>query len=269
MRQGEVGRAAPRREDRSTPPRRQGRWVCAVRRVGAGAVLLIITLGIGASPVLAGTSSASVSPALRAQARELYAPVNAYEHSTTPAERARQRAASTRLGKVIDACQAPYAKRLTQGLTVGKSPRYELYMLWSHATLLQAYQTDVRPVATPLTQLAASWAALALRNRAMNEFVHAVAAEFRATLGTPPFDSCGFVKAIAAHHFSYGWAKRSADGLQAARWWKQISRAGDRTTAFWRYVYPTFGRPEPPNAGAHLFTKRELFVLPNLPGELG
>jgi hypothetical protein len=269
LRQREIRGVAPRREDRSTPAWGQGRWVCAVRRVGAGAVLLIIALVIGACPVLAGTSTSSVSPALRAQARELYAPVNAYEHSTTPAERARPRAASMRVGKVIDACQAPYAKRLTQGLTVGKSPRYELYMLWSHATLLQTYQADVKPVATQLTQLAASWAALSLRTRVMDEFVHAVAAEFRATLGTPPFDSCGFVKAIAAHHFSYGWAKQSAYGVQAALWWKQISQAGDRTAAFWRYVYPNFGGPEPPNAGAHLFTKRELVVLPNLPGELG
>jgi hypothetical protein len=44
------------------------------------------------------------------------------------------------------------------------------------------------------------------------------------------------VKAIAAHHFSYVWAKTSSYGLQAARWWRTISRAGDRTAAFWKYV---------------------------------
>jgi hypothetical protein len=268
MRQHEVRGIAPRREDRSTPGG-QGRWGCAVRRVGAGAVLLTVALGVGTSPVLAGTSTSSVSPALRAQARELYGPVKTYEHSTTPAERARSRSASTRVGKVIDACQAPYEKRLTQGFTGSNSPRYKLYMLWNHATLLQAYQGDVKLVATQLTTLTASWAALSLRNRAMNEFVHAVAAEFRATLGAPPFDSCGFVKGIAAHHFSYAWAKQSSYGVQAASWWKRISQAGDRTTAFWSYVYPNPGGPEPPDAGAHLFTKRELGVLPNLPGELG
>jgi hypothetical protein len=164
---------------------------------------------------------------------------------------------------VIDACDAPYLKRLL-GRRAAKLDR-----LWNHATLLQTYQADVKTVSTQLTTLAASWAALTLRNRAMNEFVHAVAAELRATLAVAPFDSCGFVNAVAAHHFSYAWAKRSSYGLQAARWWRQISLAGNRTGPFWRYVYPNFGGPEPPNAGAHLFTKRELAVLPNLPGELG
>jgi hypothetical protein len=129
-------------------------------------------------------------------------------------------------------------------------------------------RADVTPVAAQLTSLAAAWAALSLRDRAMNDFVHGVAAEFQATLA-PPFDSCGFVKGIGAHRFFYAWAKRSSYGVQATRWWRQISQAGNRTNLFWRYVYPNFGEAEPPNAGAHLFTERELVVLPNLPGELG
>jgi hypothetical protein len=230
--------------------------------VGAGAALLTIALGVGAAPVLAGTPTSALSPALRAQARELYSPVRTYEHSTTPAERARSGSAATRVGRVIDACQAPYVKRLLS------EREAKLHMLWNNGTLLQTYQTDVKPVATQLARLAASWAALSLRNRVMKEFVHAMATEFRATLGAPPFDSCAFVKGIAAHHFSYAWAKQSLYGVQASRWWKQISQAGDRASPFWRFVYPNFGGPEPPNAGAHLFTKRELLVLANLPGEL-
>ena len=236
-----------------------------VGRLGAGACALAIGLGVGASPALAGTS---VSRALRTQARELYAPVSRYEHSTTAAQRARSRSAARHLSDVIDACDAPYRKRLDDQLLSKRAAK--LYMLFDHATLLQIYRVEVEPFATHLAKLAASWAALSLGNRAMNQFVHAVAAELRATLDAPPFHSCGFVKAIAAHHFSYSWARRSADGMQAARWWKQISRASDRTAPFWSYVYPTgIGGPTSPKPGAHLFTHAQLVTLANLPGELG
>jgi hypothetical protein len=244
------------------PRRGPGGRSYALRRAGAGASTLVIALGVGASPVLAGTSTSSASPSLRAQARELYAPVSTYEHPTTPAERARSRPAATRVGKVINACQAPYLKRLQN------SRRAKLDMLWDHATLLQTYQADIKPVSTQLTMLTASWASLSLRNRAMNEFVHAVAAEFKVTLDAAPFNSCAFVRGIAAHHFSYAWAKQSADGVQAAQWWKQISQAGNRTGLFWSLV----GASEPPgrsSPGAKLFTTHQLIVLANLPGEIG
>jgi hypothetical protein len=223
--------------------------------------MLVIALGLGASPVLAGTSTSSVSAALRAQARELYAPVRTYEHSTTPAERARSGSDARRVGKVISSCQAPYLKRL------GGSRAAKLNMLWNHATLLQTYQADVKPVATQLTTLAASWAARSLRSQAMNEFVHAIAAEFQATLRAAPFDSCGFVKGIATHHFSYAWAKQSSYGVQAAHWWKQILQASSRTAPFWSFV----GVSQPAGTsspGAKLFTTHELNVLANLPGEI-
>jgi hypothetical protein len=204
MGQREVRNVAPRRRDTFMSRRgRRGRSY-RLRCVGAGASTLVIALGVGASPALAGTLSSSVSSTLRAQTRELYAPARTYEHSTTPAQRARSGFAARRVGKVIDACDAPYLKRLL-GRRAAKLDR-----LWNHATLLQTYQADVKAVSTQLTTLAASWAALTLRNRAMNEFVHAVAAEFRATLAVAPFDSCGFVNAVAAHHFSYAWAKRSS-----------------------------------------------------------
>ena len=144
-------------------------------------------------------------------------------------------------------------------------------MLWNNATLLQTYQADVNPVATQLTVLAASWAWLSLGNRAMNAFAHAVATEFRATLDAAPFDSCGFVKAIAAHHFSYAWAKHSSYGMQAARWWQETLQAGNRASAFWRYVSPPPagpGLPPPHTPGTSLFTQNQLVVLSNLPGEI-
>jgi hypothetical protein len=90
-----------------------------------------------------------------------------------------------------------------------------------------------------------------------------------ATLDAAPFDSCSFVKAIAAHHFSYAWAKQSPYGVQAASWWKKISQAGNRTGSFWIYVGATgLGGPSSPKPGAHLFTTKQLLVLSNFPGEL-
>jgi hypothetical protein len=240
----------------------------ALGRVGAVASALAILTGVSACPALAATATSS-TPALRTQARELYAPVGAYEHATSRAQRSRSRAAAGRVGNAINACQRPYQRHLFRGLAHNKR-RYKLYRLYENGGLMQTYQADVKPVAKQLETLSSSWAALPLRDRAMNEFVHAVAAEFHATLDAAPFDSCGFVKQIAAHHFSYAWAKQSSYGVQAERWWKQISQAGDRTGAFWRYVYPNVpAGPQPPSAGAHLFTKHELTVLANLPGELG
>jgi hypothetical protein len=261
----QVQTVAPWRQRASTPRCRRGAWRYACRGVGAGASAVAIALGLGASPVLAGTSTSSVPPALRAQARELYAAVGRYERSTTLAERARARSAARRVGKVIDACQAPYLKRLLSKRAI------KLDMLWNDATLLQTYQADVGPVAKQLATLAASWAALALRNRTMNEFVHAVATEFRATLDAAPFDSCAFVKAIGAHNLSYVWAKQSPYGVQAARWWRRMLQAGERTNSFWRYVLPTPAGPgeaPPSTTGARLFTTKQLEVLANLPGEL-
>lgn len=230
--------------------------------MGAAGLALAIALGAGSSPVLAGTSTSSVSPVLRAQARELYAAVRKYERSTTPTERSRSRVAGRHVGKVISACQTPYQKQVTQGRY--DNSRFKLDVLWNHATLLQTYQADVEPVATQLATLAASWARLSLRNRAMNAFPHALAVEFRATLDAPPFDSCGFVTEIAAHHFSYAWAKQSSQGVQATHWWTEISHASDRVNPFWHYVNP----PALGGLGLHLFTNKQLTVLSNLPGEL-
>jgi len=211
MGQREVHSVTSQRQGRFTLRRGRGRRGSALRRGGRGAAALCIALGVGASPTLAGASTPALSPALRAQAHDLYAPVKSYEQSTSPAQRARSGSAARHVGKMIDACDAPYRDRIDVTRTKQAA---KLSTLWNNATLLQTYQADVTPVAAELTKLAAAWAALSLRNRAMNEFVHGVAAEFQATLAAPPFDSCGFVQGIAAHHFSYAWAKRSSYGCR-------------------------------------------------------
>jgi hypothetical protein len=235
-----------------------------VRKCRVGVAIGASTLLLGVSLASAATPTSSVSPRLRAQARALYAPVKAYEAATTRAQRAGSHTAGIRVGKVINACQAPYLKRL-QSRRAAKVDD-----LWQHATLLETYQVEVKAVGTPLAALATSWRAMSLGNRTMNTFVHAMAAEFRATLDARGFDSCAFVRGIAAHHFSFAWARRSVGGVEAARWWAQISRAGDRTDPFWRYVLPTTmpGAPPPPGPGPHLFTSQQLAILANLPGEI-
>lgn len=177
MGQRGVRGVAAKRQSRSMLWRGRMRRSYTRRCVAAGTSMLAIALAVAAFPVTAGASASSVSPAVRAQARQLYAPASAYEHSTTTAQRARSRLDSRRVGRVIGACQAQYEKRLTTH--PGNSAAWKLYVLWNHATLLQVYQADVNPVAMQTKTLAASWAALSLRNGTMNEFVHALAAELR------------------------------------------------------------------------------------------
>ena len=88
---------------------------CALRRVAIGASALAVFLGVSACPALAATATSSASPALRAQARELYAPVRTYERSTTRAQRSRSRSAAGRVGNATNACQRPYQKAPVPG----------------------------------------------------------------------------------------------------------------------------------------------------------
>ena len=212
-------------------------------------------------------------PALMKQAAALDEPLETYEHATTAAQRASSRAAAQRVGATINPCDARYSKQLFLNLNLASKQkamqqRVKLYELWDHVSLMQTYQADVAPVASQLAQLASSWDALSLKNQTMNGFVHAVAAEFQASLTAPPIDTCTFVKAVAAHHFSYEWARNSSFGRQATHWWAGISTAGNRTASFWSYVQPPkAGKPDSP--GLHLFTQAQLSAISNLPGELG
>jgi hypothetical protein len=212
-------------------------------------------------------------PALMKQATALDEPLETYEHSTTAAQRASSRAGGQGVGATINPCDARYSKQLFLNLNLASKQkamrqRVKLYELWGHVSLMQTYQADVAPVASQLAQLAASWKALSLKAQAMNGFVHAVAAELEASLTAPPIDTCAFVKAVAAHHFSYRWARNSSFGRKATHWWAEISTAGNRTGPFWSYVQPPkAGKPDSP--GLHLFTQAQLSAISNLPGELG
>ena len=73
------------------------------------------------------------------------------------------------------------------------------------------------------------------------------------------------VKNIAAHRFSYEWARHSTAGKIAQRWWTTMRTAP--AGPFWTFVGAT-GVPGPPAPGAKLFTQHQLIVLSNLPGEI-
>jgi hypothetical protein len=167
----------------------------------------------------------------RAQAQKLYAPVLAFNHSTTQAQKALIQSAPKADAKRIDACQAPYQKQLFSGLISG-SNKYKLYSLYEHGTLLEQYQSRVAAVAPQLTVAAQSWARMQLSNRKMQAFAHALAAELYASLRAPKFDSCAFLNGIAQHRFSLAWAQSSSYGTIARHFWNEISAAGNEVARF-------------------------------------
>ena len=99
----------------------------------------------------------------------------------------------------------------------------------------------------------------------MNKFVHALADEFNASLDPPRQDACAFVKSIAAHHFSFAWARNSHAAKLAEHWWTTMRTAP--AGPFWTFVGAS-GVPGPPAPGSKLFTNHQLKVLANLPGEI-
>lgn len=215
------------------------------------------------APASLGVSQSHRHQPDSAQARQLYAPVGLFLRSTTPAERAESNASVKADSHRVNACQAPYFKSLFQGLRGGS--RYKLYRLYENYALIESYQSRITPVTAPLTVLAQSLARLRLSNPIMQSFAQALAAEFHATLDAPRFDSCAFLRGLAAHHFSLAWAQRSSYGKTATRVWAQLSAAGNRAGRFWAWVNVE-GQPGP---GAQLFTHAQLQHLANLPGEVG
>lgn len=211
--------------------------------------------------------------ALLKQANELYAPVEAYERSITAAEKDHARASSAHTTAAVNACDQRYRSQLFRPLNIAsKQPAMErrvaLYNLWDHVATMQTYQTDIAPFAKQIAHLAATWKTLSLNTAQMNEFAHAMASEFDASLQAAPISTCTFVADVAAHHFSYQWARNSTIGSEATRWWSEITAAGSQTASFWTYTeLPKAGEPESP--GAHLFTTAQLQTLANLPGEIG
>ena len=224
-------------------------------------VAVTLLLGAGAAqsqPVDGQRGVVAKGMSLRAQARLLYAPVAVFERSFSRSLRARSKSAQTTVGHRLDACQAPFLRRLMT------RRRQRVDRLYENAALMEQYQSAVAPIARQLTTLSGAWTRLHLRTRPMNEFVHALADEFNASLDSPRQDACAFVKSIAAHRFSYAWARKSPAAKLAERWWRTMLTAP--AEPFWTFVGAT-GVPGPPAPGANLFTNHQLLVLANLPGE--
>jgi hypothetical protein len=194
------------------------------------------------------------------QARLLYSPVAVFERSFSKLLRAKVNSSKKADGRRLNACQAPYLRRLqTRRLQRVDS-------LWQNAALMEQYQSAVAPVTSQLTTLSGAWARLHLPKRPMNEFMHALADELNASLESPRQDACALIKSIAAHHFSYTSARSSHAAKLAERWWTTMRTAP--AGPFWRFV-GVAGLPGPPAPGAKLFSTHQLQVLANLPGEIG
>jgi hypothetical protein len=212
-------------------------------------------------------------PALIAQADALYRPVKAFEQSTTAAQTASANAAKARVTRETNACDARYSHQLFQ-VRVGTA-NYKLYTLWSEVSMMQQDEVEVSAFAPQLRTLASSWMALSLKNAAMNQFAHAIASELSATLNAPSISTCAFVQAVAAHHFSYTWARSSSYATEAAAWQQQTLKYGNQAAIFWRYSNPptlyakTSDVARAGGPGWRLFTHEQASRLANLPGEIG
>jgi hypothetical protein len=221
----------------------------------------------------ASNSKQAGPPALLAQANALDQPVKVFERSITAAQTARANAAKARLSKQVNACDAPYRHQLFQ--VRSGTERYKVYGLWNDVSGMQNSEVDVSAFSQQLRTLASSWAALSLKNAAMNQFVHATAAVLTATLNAAPISTCAFVRAVAAHHFSYTWARNSTYGVEASAWEKQTLRQGNQSSAFWQYIAPptlyanTSDVFRAGGVGWRLFTQAQSSALANLPGEPG
>jgi hypothetical protein len=144
--------------------------------------------GSGHSPPAAIYQSASNNrqvgpPALLAQADALYQPVKLFEQSITAAQTADANSAKARVTREINACDAPYGRQLFE--VRSGTTKYKLYQLWNDVSDMQQQEVNVAAFASQLRTLASSWMALSLKNPAMNQFAHAIAAELLATLNAP------------------------------------------------------------------------------------
>jgi hypothetical protein len=235
-----------------------------VRTRGITGLLVAFALLVGAGaaqsqPVNGERGVVARGMSLRVQARLLYAPVAVFERSFSRSLRARSKSAKTTDGRRLDACQAPFLGRLQA------RRRQRVDGLFENAAGMDESQSAVAPIASQLATLSGAWTRLHLRTRPMNEFVHALADEFNASLDPPRQDACAFIKSIAAHQFSYAWARNSRAGKLAERWWTTMRTAP--AGPFWTFVGAS-GLPGPPAPGAKLFTNHQLTVLANLPGEI-
>jgi hypothetical protein len=229
-----------------------------VRARGIAALVIASTLSLEAAPALAQRLS------LRAQAHALYAPVSAFERSFTRADRTRVKSAENKDSRRIETCEVPYLHRLKLS---NKPGAIKLESLYFDGSGMEGSQSRIAPIASQLATLAGAWSRIRLSNRAMNDFAHGLAAEFDASLNMPRFDACAFIRAIARHHYSYSWARRSAAGKLAKHYETRLIRASERADRFWIFTGQT-GLPGSSSApGAKLFSRHQLIVLANLPGE--
>lgn len=226
--------------------------------VGTTVVVAVIALSLGhRHGSSSGRGGGLASGSDRSQAQQLYAPVVTFNRATTDAQRAQMRAAPKAAARRINSCQAPYAKQLFSGLTVGSSSRYKLYTLYENGALLEQNQAVEAVVAPQLTAAEKAWATMRLPNPTLQNYARAQAAELAASLFAPRSDTCQFLPQLAQHKFSYAWAIRSSFGTTATHFFAQVAAAGNAAGNGWRYIHNN-----------HLLATDQQSVLVNFAGQI-
>ena len=157
---------------------------------------------------IATNQKQSGSHTLLSQADALYKPVQAYQSSVTAAQDNRARAAKASFTKQLNACDAPYGHQLF--MVKAGTEKQKLYMLWADASGMQNQEVRRRRLLAATRELTSSWAALSVNNKTIAASRERSPLEIDASLDAPRMNTCAFVRAIAAHHFSYQWARHSA-----------------------------------------------------------
>ena len=264
---------------RSRPARVSRRWPLLARglrampivlAVGAALVVAVVALTVigrghqrtttpGASRSGVGTSSTGRhgrSP--HDQALELYAPVVAFDRSTTAHQRAQMRAAPRALSDRIDACQTRYAKPLFRSLRA-YSPRYKVYSLYEMGATLEDTQATEAVVASQVAVAEDSWATMVPKDPRFQRVARALGAQIEASLSAPKLDGCTFLHELQQHKFSLAWARSSVYGKTATRFEREASKEAGGISFGYRYLLEE----------KHLVTSDQWSGIVNFPGIQG
>jgi hypothetical protein len=194
----------------------------------------------------------------RAQALALYAPVAAFDRSTTAQQRARMTAAPRVLARTIDRCQTRYAKPLFRSMTVF-SKRYKVYRVYEYGQILEDTQAREAPGARQVAVAAQSWDTMLLPTAKFQRIARALGGEIDASLSAPKLNGCSFLRDLEQHKFSLSWAQHSLYGVTAVRFVNQTSKESSPVAFGYRYLLQQ----------THLLTSRQWSGIVNFAGIQG
>jgi hypothetical protein len=248
----------------AAPQRRPRRHWPRVLELGAGAVgvgisvlIVVAVLAVFLGVHSRGRAGGEAIPD-RAQAQLLYAPVVAFNRSTTPAQRAQIHAASAALGSRINTCQRPYAKQLYGGLRVN-TRRYQAIRFYQLGLTLETVQAAEAVAMPEIAAAQRSWATMQLGNPTVQTTARALAAEIEASLSAPKLNGCAFLHQLASHNFSLAWAQRTPYATTTNNFIRETDKPSAGVSLGYRYIL----------LQKKLLTSNQWGGIVNFPGILG